>query len=348
VTIDRPSLRLTRTAAGTLLWPSLPPNVVAAGTPHAPPSSLGARPLPASWRIRAESLRVLDGAIELVDERPATPFRGMLDHLSFDVGPVMVPLAGSPRLTFAVRANVVGAGGHAAPLYCSGWVEFTEQDLQASCKLDPLPLAAFEPYLRGSPEVRVYDTTLALTSQWSARANALTGRVQLELANLREGDLSVNGRTIVDVKQLISSADPRLTAELSVYGPLNEPGQWHAQFLPGNEAVQGLVDRLLEHGVRVVRLPFWNGHLPARISPASEATMTDIEATAKEIREALQILVVPMPEDVAPAAPAPAAPADVEAAPPAPPTEPAAPAPAPSASPAPTGAPKHTSTGAPE
>jgi hypothetical protein len=303
ITINRPALRLTRTTAGTLLWPALPQAAGAASAGPAQTSSVMGRPLPSSWKIYVESLQVLDGVVEIVDERSSKVFRGMLDHVSFDLGPVTIPLESSPQLTVAVRAKVIGDVGRAAPLYCSGWVDIAERDLQVSCKLDPLPLAAFEPYIRGAPEVRVYETTLAFTSQWSARANALLGRIQLELANLHEGGLSVGGRTIVDVKKLPTGSGRRLTAEISMSGPLDDPHRWRAEFLPGNEPVQELVDRLMEHGVQVVRLPLWTGHLPMSVVPASHATMTGIEAAAKEIREALEILAVPMPEALPPTGP---------------------------------------------
>ncbi len=302
--IDRPVLRLTRTKDGTVVWPSLLGQV--ARSHGAIPwrlSSIGARPLPPSWTIHIDSLTVTGGVIEIVDERPATPFHGVVDHLSCDLGPVTIPWVRSPQVTAACRARVVGDAGHAAPLYGSGWLDLGAKDAQISCKLDPLPLAAFEPYFQGSPELRVYAATLAMTSQWSSRANALTTRIQIELGNLREGDLSIGGRTIVDVKRITPKDDPRLTAEISVAGPLDNPAQWRAEFLPGNQPVHRLVDRLLEHGVQVVRLPLWAGRVPMSIVPTSQATMTDIEAAAKEIREALEILAVSTPEERPPASP---------------------------------------------
>lgn len=289
VQVDTPALRLTRTKDGTLLRPSLP---------RVP--SVGMRSLPASWQVQIDALNVVDGVIEFVDERPAIPFHGILDYLSVIAGPMTVPFGRSQQLSFAARARVVGHGGHAAPLYCSGWLDLRRRDLQASCRLEPLALAAFEPYYQGPPEVRVYTTTLTLTSQWMARANELTARIQLELDNLSEGDLSVHGRTILDIKQVTSGAGPRLRGEVSLTGPLDDPRRWQAEFLPGDDHVQQLVKRLLARGVERIRVLLWGNELHVRLASASQAKMTDIEAASKEIQEALEILAVPIPEEAQP------------------------------------------------
>jgi hypothetical protein len=210
-------------------------------------------------------------------------------------------------MSFAIRGRVLGYLGAEAPLYCSGWLDLGVRDLQASCRLEPLPLSALDPYYHGKSELRVYTTTLSSTSQWLAKANRFTGSLRLELGNLSEGDFSIHGRTIVDVKKLTDGQDPRLSGAISVSGPLDDPSAWAAEFLPGDDRVQGLVERLLEHGVTRIKVALGDQPLYISMSPATSATMTDLEAASREVQEALQILAgpepVPVPADPAPREP---------------------------------------------
>ena len=304
IEIDRPLLRLTRTSTGAIRWPSLPDELIP--TPQ-PGASEGPSNGFSSWRLEITALKVIDGVVEFIDEKPTMPFHGIIDHASLVIGPVATPLdrsnpsSVSPGLeaagmSFAMRGELVGYGGGGAPLYCSGWFDQASNDLQASCRVEPLVLSAFEPYYHGPSELRVYTTTLTLTSQWWARSNEFHGRIQLELNQLSEGDLSIRGRTIVDVKHLTGGREPRLSGEVRLTGPLNAPSQWHAEFLPGDELVQHLVQRLLDRGVEVIRLPLWGNRMSISLTPASKATMTDIEVASKEVQEALEILAVPPAE----------------------------------------------------
>ena len=350
---ERPFLRLSRTQAGTIVWPTV--RLLAGpetGAPEAPEAE-AASAAPEPWTIHVGSIKVTDGVVEFVDHKTARPFHGALDHLSMDLGPVtarpgtlLAPpsLEGGLGTSFAARGQALGDQGHGAPLYCSGWTDPAAKDLQASCQLEPLALAAFEPYFAGPPEVRVYSATLKMTSQWSARANQFTGRVQLELNQLAEGDLSIRGRPLIDVKRLTDSQEPRLTGEVRLFGSLNDPRGWHAEFLPGDERVQQLVKRLLDRGVELIRLTLWGRQLPLALAPSSQARMTDIEAASREVQEALEILAGPPPEEPPPTAPTDAAPETPPAEPapmgrystppPAPEPPPAEPAPSPPAPPA--------------
>ncbi len=297
IVIDRPHLRLIRTAEGTFVWPAWPPS-----------SGRGAGALPRSlWRVRIESLRVEDGVVELVDYKTPTPFHGVLHHVSFVVGPLTIPLGG-PQMSFAVRGELVGHGGDAAPVYCSGWLDIPARNLQASCKLEPLPLAAFDPYFRqGSVKIHVYDATVKSTSQWVAHANELEGRIQVELGNLREGDLSVRGRTVVDIKKLTEGEAPRLSAEFKIGGPLDNPSAWHSDFVPGDAQAQQLVKPLLDRGIEMIRIPFGNRKLGVGITAANLDTMNAIEQASKQVDQDLELLAIPAHgTPPAPQAPAPA------------------------------------------
>ena len=315
VEIEQPLLRLTRASDGTMRWPSV----------SAPsPSSQTTQPN-AGWRLRIGSIKVVDGTLEVVDQRPPQPFHGLLDHIHVTLGPVSLPVVSS-QTTFAFRSQLVGDAGHAAPLYCSGWTDFAANDLQAYCQLEPLALGAFEPYYQGRLKVRVYNATLKSTSIWLAKSNELEGRVQVELGNLSEGDLSVRGATVVDVKRLTAGGEPHLRAELKLVGPLNNPADWRPDFVPGNALVQQLVKPLLDRGIEMVRIPFGGRTIGVSLSPASPAMMSDIEAAAKQVQDELQILATPT-EEAAPTAssePAPA-PASAATAPPSPPAAPPTP-----------------------
>ncbi len=288
IEMERPFIRVTRLKTGTMRWPT-----ASLSSPRGSTSDgvTAAAVWPPSWRMRVQSIKVIDGAIELIDHTPPTPFHALLNHLSFVVGPVTVPFDGD-QISVALRGAFMGRNGELAPLYCSGWWQAAAGDLQASCQLEPLALVVFEPYFQQSPAIRVYGATVSSTSQWSAKANALEARVQLELGNLNEGDLSVHGRTIVDIKQLAHTQESRLTGAVSLAGPLNEPSQWHGEFVAGDEGAQRLVEELLERNVKIVKVALGRQQIGIRIGPAG-GTPQDIEAVSKEIREALEILATP-------------------------------------------------------
>ncbi|MBI4342476.1 MAG: DUF748 domain-containing protein [Candidatus Omnitrophica bacterium] len=303
VEIERPLVRMTRTKAGTVVWPEMRWSM----TPQ--PTLLPASGLErAAWGVVIHSLKVDDGTVEFLDEHPVVPFHGLLDHISFVVGPITMPQERGAQVSFAVRGEVAGHSGHAAPAYCSGWLGLASQDVEASCQLEPIALAAFEPYYHGPAELRVYTTTLRSTSQWSSRANDLKSRIQLELGHLSEGDLSIRGRTLIDFKKLTSGQQqPRLTGELTLTGPFNTPADWHAAFTPGDEPVLLLLKRLLDRGVEVIKVPVFGGKVHVSITSASKTVMTDIEAASREVQEALEILAFPIaetaPEEIVEATP---------------------------------------------
>ncbi len=323
--IERPFIRLTRTASGTLRWPDLSDEsaggrAISGGIRRFVAESLRSSP----WQIRVGSVQVVDGTIEFVDEGPRAPFHGVIDHLAVVVGPLILsaggaghpPVAGASGwvagssaggrqegVSFAVYGVLVGAGGHSSPLYCSGWFDIAPRDLEVFCRLEPLALAAFEPYYHGPAEVRVYTSTLRSTSRWTSRSNEFTARIQLELSNLSEGDLSVHGRTILDAKKLSAGPTPRLSGELNVTGPLDTPRNWHAEFVPGDEQVQQLVKRLLNRGVELIRLPLLGGRFRLSLTPGSRTAMTDIEQASKKVEEALEILAGAIPVGASESAP---------------------------------------------
>src|SRR3989338_126432 len=288
VIIERPLLRVMRSRTGEMVWPPL-----STQAPLEPPAASAL-----FWRVQIRSLIVADGTIEFLDQQVQPPFHGVLHHLSVDLGPLTIPGAG-PQMSFAVRGEFVGHSAEAAPVYCSGWGMLTESDFQASCQLQSLALSAFEPYYQqGNVKLRVYQTTLRSTSQWAVESNALEGRVQMELGNLTEGDLSIRGRTVVDVKKLAAGETPRLSAELKISGPLDQPEAWRSEFVPGDTVAQQLVRLLLERGIEMITIPFGGQQLKVSITLASPSTMTDIEEASKQAEQDLEILSTPAPSGV--------------------------------------------------
>ena len=280
--LERPVLRFTRTKTGTVRWPTLPTSVASAASDTVTPS----------WRTSIGSIKVEDGVIEFIDETPSSPFRGLLDHVSFVVGPVSIPFE-KAQMSFAISAEVVGHGGAAAPLYCSGWLDLIRKDLEASCKLEPLALAAFDPYYQGRVQFRVYDGTIKFTSEWAAKSNDFEDSIQLGLENLSQADVSIRGTTVVDVKRLTAGREPRLSAQIKLAGPLDRPSAWFVSFVPGDDRVGQLVRPLLDRGIEMIKLPIGGRRIGVSLTPATQATITGIEATSKQIEEALEILAPP-------------------------------------------------------
>ena len=297
--IDRPYLRLTQTKDGTVLKPALrqpPPRGLSTNNLFSP---LAATPPPSWWKIHVASVTIVDGTLEWVDEEPPTPFHGVLDHITFSMGPVEIPLKESAQFTFAIRGELTGEHGHAAPLYCSGWIDVPRKDLQAAFRLAPLPLAAFDPYFHGPPEVRVHGATFTTTGQWVARANELKGLIQLAIGNLEEGGLLIKGRTLVDPKKFSNGTEPRLTGEVALSGPFDRPDDWQAEFVPGDELAQRLIKRLLNHGIEMIGIEFFGRRVRVSLAPATKEKMTNIETASKEIAEALDVLALPSAEEMA-------------------------------------------------
>jgi hypothetical protein len=296
--VEEPRMRVRRTQQGTLLWPVLEPLGQAPTTASAPPASGSALgdhgPTGSAWTVVIQTLQVSGGTIEFVDEKRPTPFRGSLSELSIVGGPVSFP-SGAERVSVAIQGRLVGNQQHAASVYCSGWLDADKRDGDVSCQLDPLRLAAFEPYYQGPLQVRVYDATLKATSQVTAKANQLDGRVKLEIGNLSEADLSVLGTTLVDIKELAGGAERVLTGELQISGPLDRPNAWSFQLVPGNEIVQRLVTPLLNRGFQIIRIKVGEQTIELGLTPATEEAMSNIEAVSKEVEEHLSILAPPSP-----------------------------------------------------
>ncbi len=127
-----------------------------------------------------------------------------------------------------------------------------------------------------------------------AHANDLEGRLQVELGNLSEGDLSVHGRTVVDVKKLTEGEAPRLSAEFKITGPLDAPSAWHSDFVPGDAQAQQLVKPLLDRGIEMIRIPFGAHKLGVGITSANPDTMSGIKRTSKQVDQELEILSTPL------------------------------------------------------
>jgi len=300
--IERPLVRFTRTPIGEIIWPRTAEAVEAPRPQGSWLVQLGASSWRWPWRTYLHAIQVTEGAVEFVDQMTTPPFHGLLEHVTMVMGPVSLP-HGDSQVSFAARAMLVGHGGLTAPCYCSGWVDVLREDIEASCQLEPIALAAFEPYYHGLAEIRVYTTKLSLTSQWSVKSNQLNARIQWQLTDLSEGDLSVHGRTVLDLKRLWPLKDPTFRGEIVLSGSADETHNWYAELIPGDELMQQLAQRLLNRGVERITIPWWGHQFSISLIPASQSTMSDIATTSKQIQEALEILALPTTEQVPVSAP---------------------------------------------
>jgi len=275
-----PHLQCQRLSSGAVRWPDV--SIIsqtiqrALGPSHAP-SVLASSPT--GWRVRLDTVRVVDGILDYVDEHAPQPFRGALTNVSVVGGPVIMPVVDQP-VSLAIQTTLVGHAQHTATLYCSGWVNAPRRDVNMSCQMDPLRLAAFDPYYKGSWQVRVYNATLKLSGTLVSKNNALEGRAQMEIGNLSDADLSMLG-------DATHRADAVLTGEVQWSGPLDQPAQWSWQLVPGNDIVQRLLRPLLNRGLRI---RVGTQTIPVGLTPADELTMSAIEAGKKQVEENLRII----------------------------------------------------------
>ncbi len=312
--IERPLLRVTRPHDGAVRWPHTLPAAKGAPAGRSVVRLPGFLAEMSGWHIHIDSVKVVDGILEFIDQTPSTPFHGLVDHVAFDAGPASIPFSGS-LMSFAAQAELVSDRAHAAPVYCSGWFDLASKDLQLSWDLEPLPLFAFEPYFHGRLEVRVYDATLRSTSQWVSKANALQARVQIQVEHLNEGDISVHGRAIIDMKQLAKGEEPRLKGEITLQGSLDDPSRWHADFIPDNGLLQRLMERLMERSIKALKIYPLGLRLALNLMPPGAVVAREAETADKEIQEAIEIMAGPAPEAAPAPVPAPPVPAPPESAP---------------------------------
>lgn len=272
-------LQARRTARGAVLKPV--PDLLTSATSESaqgagPPGEPLAQTPSRRWRLVVRTVELVEGAIEFVDEKTATPFHGTLSQVFFVGGPLSIPLE-AQRMTLAVRGVLSGANQRAAPVYCSGWVDADKRNLDVSCQLEPLPLAAFEPYYQGGLPVKVADARISARGRLAANANTLDGRVQLEI--------------------------DQLSGEFQLSGPLDRPSEWQFHLVPGNDVVQRLINPLLGRGIEVVRIRLGRFRIPVGLVPATETTKADSQAASQQVQEALAIIAPAAPAEPAPPSP---------------------------------------------
>ena len=112
--IEQPLVRISRTDTGELHWPAIPGSGrFKRGIAYPLLNS----PLPGPWRIYINSLTVAGGTIEYVDEKPASPFHGAIDHVSMSLGRVTLTSDGAhlsltstdqSGMSFAIRGRALG------------------------------------------------------------------------------------------------------------------------------------------------------------------------------------------------------------------------------------------------
>lgn len=305
--VEGPRVSLRRTDQGTLIGPTL----ASVALPPSAKPTIPSHDVWSGWRIVIQTVDLSNGLVEFVDQSAPRPFRGALAHLSLVGGPLTIPLQATP-VAMAIQAQVVGDQQHSAPLYCSGWVDVEGANLDTSCQLEPLRLAAFAPYYQQRPlPLRIYDATIQATGRVLAKANVLEGRMQLEIGNLADADLAFLGWAVADIKKLTAASSHALTGEIEMSGPLEQPQAWNFQFTPGDEAVRRLMQWLFSRGVEVIPIKVGEQVINVELAPATKESMVNAEATSKTVQESLQMIAPTSqpPETPKGEAPSPAAPA---------------------------------------
>lgn len=306
-------LHARRTAQGTVIKPvpdALVPTVQPAEGAADTGVVVSAKWTP--WRVIVQTFEVNEGAIEFVDEKNIRPFQGSATRVFLVGGPVSVPFEGQP-LTFAVQGVLSGASHHAAPWYCSGWVNVQQPRVDVSCQLEPLRLAAFEPYYQKPLPQKLYDARVSARGRLVVKNNEVNGRIQLEIDQFSEADLESLGKAGDSIRKLAGEGQRTLSGELRLAGSLDKTSEWRWQLVPGNELVQRLMSPVVGRGIEFIRVRIGSVVIPVGLVPATEATKADSAAAKQEVQDALSVIA---PE--APAVPSPAAPKPVPVAPDAP------------------------------
>jgi len=292
--IDQPFLPVRRTQEGTLVWPSVEAllhGLSGTSTPPADEQSTMWNTIIGGWQTAIHTVQLAGGTIEFTDDKTGQPFQWSLSDLFFIGGPI-AEQAASHRIPIAWQGRLVGDRGFAASSYCSGWVHLRPKEFELTCQLQPLRLAAFQPYYQGPTQWLVHHATLTARSHAIAKANQLEGRVQLEIENLSEADVSALG----DIKTPADGSESVLTGEIHLSGPLDRPAEWSFQLVPGNEIVQRLMKPLLSRGGGIVRIKVGTQTIPISFAPATEEALSDQEAVKKQVEEHLAIIAPVAPE----------------------------------------------------
>lgn len=327
------TLQARRTAQGTMLQP-VPDMLVPSVQPAEGAADTGvvmsAKWTP--WRMVIQTLEIQDSAIEFVDQKNTRPFQGSATRIFLVGGPVSMPFEGQP-LTFAVQGVLKGASDHAAPWYCSGWVNVQQRRVDVSCQLEPLRMAAFEPYYQKPLPQKLYDARLSARGRLVMKHNEVSGRIQFEIDNFSEADLESLGKAGDSIRKLAGEGQRTLSGELQLAGALDKWSEWRWQLVPGNELVQQLMSPVVGRGIEFIKVRIGSVVVPVGLVPATDATKADSEAAKQEVQDALSVIApgapgappvaVTMPVPTAPDTPAdglpvapPPAPAPAPAAPP--------------------------------
>jgi hypothetical protein len=252
-------------------------------------------PLFSDWRVQLRTVSVSSGAVEWVDEHLPKPYRGLLQHIFVASSPGSEKIT-QPPLSFAMHAQWVGEGGHSAPLYCSGWLDAAGRNIEASCRMEPIATVAFEPYLAsiGKVQVRLYDASVSGTTLWKAHNNQLDGRFQVLLENLKQGDISMHGHTILDFAKLTRDNASKLTSEVRVTGLLDEPSGWHWECTPGTDLVQRHLRTKYDRAEEAVSFRILGQKVGLLLAPVSKEFVDAIHRASQEIQQALEVVSSPL------------------------------------------------------
>ena len=299
-------LQFTRTREGTVVWPTMDwtsAETSSAATPApGPPAHRTTEERASDWQWLIDRILIDRGTITFVDAELPEPFRGSLTDITLAAGPISFPLDPS-RMSLAVQGLVVGHQDLEAPLSCSGWIGGDTASFDLACQLEALQLAAFLPYYPPRWQERLERATVKATSHLLAKDSQLEGRIQLQIGDLTDADLTFGRRRLIESQAAEEPFERVLVGELEIAGAVDRPAEWRISLAPGNDIARRLVRPLLARGRRRVPIQLGGQAVSVALTPATEAVMVSIEAAASAVREALTVLIPPEPEPAPAAAP---------------------------------------------
>ncbi len=184
-------------------------------------------------RLGAQRVRLLNGVIVIEDQAVRPPVTLRMEHVTLRVWASPLP----PRL-WRTRFSIEGIlraqpEGPPSPFRLVGWLDPLARDLEATFHIGEVELKPLHPYYQGKvTSVHAYAGRLTLQGEAKAKQNELTATCHLTLSNLTQGDISILGRTIVDVGNSLQGTQGTLASEILVRGPLDQPAQWRYELGP--------------------------------------------------------------------------------------------------------------------
>ncbi len=242
VVLEQPRVTVHRDADGR--W-NLPP----LRRPSAA-SSVAGRAVPAAkprWSIAVLAAHVKQGVLVLDDQRIRDGFHGEVVDWDLAVRQPLMPWHGW-RTQVETRGTAVLRAGHStAPLALTGWVDLQAKDLDGTLTVKDFDIGAVEHYInQGRLTLRFYQAQASMTARLKAVRGDFTADCQTTLTNLTDGEVSIKGVRVLDVKDAVGGPDRIVHLHIVLRGPLQRPRAWRPRFIPTGEQTIKLLRPLFE------------------------------------------------------------------------------------------------------